>query len=148
MNYSSILLAAPAINKWMAAYLESAPALWVASISKKRQKQHPVSSKAWNSTELQFLPSHLWGCYPEIATEWGVLPWKTTCGKIPDDSAAPIELRLSKTSISWANSRLAKKIFQVTFVVHESESEVAQSCPTLCDPMDCSLPVSSVHGIF
>ena len=28
------------------------------------------------------------------------------------------------------------------------ESEVAQLCPTLCDPMDCSLPGSSVHGIF
>ena len=27
-------------------------------------------------------------------------------------------------------------------------SEVAQLCPTLCDPMDCSLPGSSVHGIF
>jgi len=30
----------------------------------------------------------------------------------------------------------------------ESESEVAQSCLTLCDPMDCSLPGSSIHGIF
>ena len=30
----------------------------------------------------------------------------------------------------------------------ESESEVAQSCLTLCNPMDCSLPGSSVHGIF
>ena len=30
----------------------------------------------------------------------------------------------------------------------KSESEVAQSCLTLCDPMDCSLPGSSVHGIF
>ena len=29
----------------------------------------------------------------------------------------------------------------------KSESEVAQSCPTLSDPMDCSLPSSSVHGI-
>ena len=27
-------------------------------------------------------------------------------------------------------------------------SEVAQSCPTLCDPMDCSLPGSSIHGIL
>ena len=27
-------------------------------------------------------------------------------------------------------------------------SEVAQSCPTLCDPVDCSLPGSSVHGIL
>ena len=30
----------------------------------------------------------------------------------------------------------------------KSESEVAQSCLTLSDPMDCSLPVSSIHGIF
>ena len=30
----------------------------------------------------------------------------------------------------------------------KSESEVAQSCLTLCDPMDCSLPGSSIHGIF
>ena len=30
----------------------------------------------------------------------------------------------------------------------KSESEVAQSCPTLRDPMDCSPPGSSVHGIF
>ena len=30
----------------------------------------------------------------------------------------------------------------------KSESELAQSCPTLCDPMDCSLPGSSVNGIF
>ena len=38
------------------------------------------------------------------------------------------------------------------FLLHhmkvKSESEVAQSCPTLKDPMDCSLPGSSVHGIF
>ena len=30
----------------------------------------------------------------------------------------------------------------------KSESEVAQLCPTLSDTMDCSLPGSSVHGIF
>ena len=33
--------------------------------------------------------------------------------------------------------------------MHESEeSEVAQSCPTLRNPRDCSLPGSSIHGIF
>ena len=32
--------------------------------------------------------------------------------------------------------------------IHESESEVAQSCPSLRDPMDCSLPGSFAHGIF
>ena len=30
----------------------------------------------------------------------------------------------------------------------KSESEVTESCPALSDPMDCSLPGSSVHGIF
>ena len=30
----------------------------------------------------------------------------------------------------------------------KSESEVTQSCPTVSDPMDCSLPGSSIHGIF
>ena len=30
----------------------------------------------------------------------------------------------------------------------ESESEVTQLCPTLCDPMDCSLPGSSIRGIL
>ena len=34
--------------------------------------------------------------------------------------------------------------------IHESEneSEVTQSCPTLCNPVDYSLPGSSVHGIL
>jgi len=30
----------------------------------------------------------------------------------------------------------------------KSEREVAQSCPTLSDPIDCNLPGSSIHGIF
>ena len=35
-----------------------------------------------------------------------------------------------------------------TFQTKESESEVPQSCPTLCNPVDCSLPGSSLHGIL
>ena len=38
--------------------------------------------------------------------------------------------------------------FLLQFMKMKSESEVAQSCPTLSDPMDCSLPGSSIHGIF
>ena len=46
---------------------------------------------------------------------------------------------------------LTRNIFNPIY--HESypflsESEVAQSCPTLCDPVYCSLPGSSVHGIL
>ena len=32
--------------------------------------------------------------------------------------------------------------------VKVKESEVIQSCPTLCDPVDCSPPGSSVHGVL
>ena len=32
--------------------------------------------------------------------------------------------------------------------ISDKWSEVAQSCPALCDPMDCSPPGSSIHGIF
>ena len=38
--------------------------------------------------------------------------------------------------------------FLLQCVKVKSESELAQSCPTLSDAMDYSLPVSSVHGIF
>ena len=38
--------------------------------------------------------------------------------------------------------------FLLQCVKVKSESEVAQSCPTHSDPMDCSLPGSSIHGIF
>ena len=33
-------------------------------------------------------------------------------------------------------------------IIIESESEVTQWCLTLCDPVDCSLPGSSIHGIL
>ena len=47
-------------------------------------------------------------------------------------------------------------LFMISFPVHRSTlykvseqvSEVAQLCPTLCDPVDCSLPGSSIHGIL
>ena len=39
-------------------------------------------------------------------------------------------------------------LYSVILVIYKSESEAGQLCPTLCDPMDYSLPGSSVHGIF
>ena len=38
--------------------------------------------------------------------------------------------------------------FHLQCMKGKSENEVTQSCPTLSDPMDCSLPGSSIHGIF
>ena len=39
-------------------------------------------------------------------------------------------------------------VTKITLILKHPISEFAQSCPTLSDPMDCSLPGSSVHGIF
>ena len=39
-------------------------------------------------------------------------------------------------------------LYSLSHLGSSLKSEVAQSCPTLCDPIDCSLPGSSVHGIF
>ena len=40
------------------------------------------------------------------------------------------------------------RVIKTQLLDKQSESEVAQSCPTLCHPMDSSLPGSAVHGIF
>ena len=50
----------------------------------------------------------------------------------------------------WAGASLLEdeSHMATTQMISNKESEVAQLCPTLCDPMDCSLPSSSVHGIF
>ena len=42
-------------------------------------------------------------------------------------------------------------LFSIHMIIHIEKIQkwkVIQSCPTLCGPMDCSLPGSSVHGIF
>ena len=43
---------------------------------------------------------------------------------------------------------IEKVIQTLVSPLKKSESEVDQSCPTLCDPVDCSPPGSSIHGIF
>ena len=53
---------------------------------------------------------------------------------------------LNRTSLL----RLAKHLKKPSSIKRQrkKESKVAQSCPILCDPMDCSLLGSSIHGIF
>ena len=55
---------------------------------------------------------------------------------------APPSLGFSRQE-RWSSCHFLLQCMKV-----KSESEVAQSCPTPIDPMDCSLPDSSVHGIF
>ena len=55
---------------------------------------------------------------------------------------APPSLGFSRQE-HWSGCHFLLQCLEV-----KSESEVAQSCPTLSDPMDCSLPGSSIRGIF
>ena len=49
---------------------------------------------------------------------------------------------LQARTLEWVAISFSKRNYR------KKESEVVQSCPTLCDPIDCSLPGSSIHGIF
>ena len=52
---------------------------------------------------------------------------------------------ISRFTYCWS---LVWRILSITLLACESESEVTQLCPTLCDPVDCSPLGSSVHGIL
>ena len=68
------------------------------------------------------------------------------CKKIKDTKGkyhAKMGTIKSRNSMDLKEAKDIKKRWQ-----EYTEREVAQSCPTLSDPMDCSLPGSSVHGIF
>ena len=51
-------------------------------------------------------------------------------------------------SLGWEDPLEKEMATHSSTLAMKSESEVTQSCPTLSDPMDCSLPGSSVHGIL
>ena len=67
------------------------------------------------------------------------------------DSARPQRRKPNRLLCPWDSPGKNTGVgchFLLQCIQVKSESEVAQSCPTLSDPMDCSLPGSSVHGIF
>ena len=64
------------------------------------------------------------------------------------DSVQPHRLQPTRSPRPWDSPGKNWSGLPFPSPMHESESEVAQSCPTLLDPMDCSLPGSSIHGIF
>ena len=70
---------------------------------------------------------------------------------VVSDSVRPHALQPTRLHRPWDSLGKNTSVgchFLLQCMKLESESEVAQSCPTLSDPMDCSLPGSSIHGIF
>ena len=59
-----------------------------------------------------------------------------------------IYLAISHIPSSWLTGYVTLDRWLTLHKLSLCRAEVAQSCPTLCDPMDCSPPGSSVHGVF
>ena len=77
------------------------------------------------------VPDELWMEVRDIVQETGIktIPKKNKCKKAKWLSEYALQIAVRRRE-------------------SESETEVAQLCPTLCDPMDCSPPSSSIHGIL
>ena len=74
--------------------------------------------------------------------------WVTS---VMSDSVRPHRWQPTRLSHPWDSPGKNTGVgchFLLQCMKVKSESEVTQSCPTLSDPMDCSLPGSSAHGIF
>ena len=70
---------------------------------------------------------------------------------VVSDSVRPHGLQPTRLLRPWDSPGQNTEVgchFLLQCMKVESESEVAQSCLTFSDPMNCSLPGSSIHGIF
>ena len=104
---------------------------------------------------------------------WGLMPqmrWSKHLPKAPPSKTIPLGIRISTCKFGETQTFRPQHYtvhvtctFSVVFSIFTVRSlapltldhfnclkwsEVAQSCPTLCNPMDCSPPASSVHGIL
>ena len=88
-------------------------------------------SSAWKWKVKVKSLSHVW---------LSATPWTAAC-------QAPLSMGFSRQEY-WSGMPSPSPPMQSTPVQSLVKVKVAQSCPALCDPMDCSLPGSSIHGIF
>ena len=79
---------------------------------------------------------------------WSGLPFPSP-GDLPDPGIQPQSPTLQADTLPSESPGNSKFLLLVYFMYQLNYiSSVTQSCPTLCDSMDCSLSGSSVHGIF
>ena len=92
---------------------------------------------------------HCYALEKEMETHSSVLAWRIP--GMGEPGGLP-SMGSHRVRHDWSNLAAAATTFSYKscpgIKSSESESEVAQSCPTLCDSIDCNLPGSSVHGIF
>ena len=72
------------------------------------------------------------------ASVYGVAQSRTRLKRLSSSSSKKND-QLGTSKLSFSHKKIHRE---------RKKSEVAQLCPILCNPMDCSLPGSSVHGLF
>ena len=83
-----------------------------------------------------------------MATPSSNLAWRIAWTEQPGGlQSTQLQKKKKKKQLSTCTDNWKTQVRKIISGI-ESESDVTQSCPTLSDPMDCSLPGSSVHGIF
>ena len=120
--------------------------------------KNSTDGRTCNKTSMCTLScfSHVQLCDPTDCSLTGSSAHGILQARILDVSLCPSPRNLPNPGIkprSLMSPPLAGRFFTTSTTweaqnKYESESEVAQSCLTLCDLMACSLPGSSVHGIF
>ena len=89
----------------------------------------------------------------QILTDDAVEVFHSICQQIwetphwPEDWKRSVFIPIPKKGNAKEYSNY-QTIALISRTIKRKESEVIQSCSTLCHPMDCSLPGSSIHGIF
>ena len=96
---------------------------------------------AWASSSLAFLMMYS-ACKLSKQGDH-IQPWHTPFPIWNQSVPCPVLI-----VASWPAYRFLRRQVRWSDIPISWVSEVTQSCPTLCDSMDCSLPRSSVHGIF
>ena len=121
----------------------------------KKQEEVPRALQARFRTHitsflLHYGSNHSFDIQGQLQSKgWLYLLWGTKCC---DNSCNLAFCPLTTTTYPAARAKyihLYFKTLKISFDYgREWESEVTQSCSTLCNPMDCSVPCSPVHGIF
>ena len=99
-------------------------------------------------SQILLLLSIIWACHPFTQKDCCCCSKATS---VVSNSVRPHRRQPTRLPHPWDSPGKNPGVgchFLLQCMKVKSESEVAQSCPTLSDPMDCSLPGSSIHGIF
>ena len=99
----------------------------------------------------QYIQTESSNLYLTVSLYWEIQCCYCSVTSVVSDSVQPHRRQLTKLPCPWDSPGKNTGVgchFLLQRMKVKGESEVAQSCLTLSEPMDCSLPGSSIHGIF